>query len=627
MALVLKDRVLESSTSTGTGNFVLGGAETGYQGFIVVGDGATVPYTIQGKNSDGTLNGEWEVGEGTYYSSGNYISRDLVYESSNSNAKVSFSSGDKDIFLDLPSELISTVAITGSYNDLTDKPTIPAAQVNSDWTATSGVAEILHKPTLGTAAALDAGVANGVATLDAGGKVPTSQIPQMGDLNYQGTWNASTNTPTLTSSVGTKGYYYVVSVSGSTNLNGITDWVIGDWAVFNGTVWQKIDNTDAVTSVNGQTGTVVLTASDVGATPATSGTSILYGNGSGGTSNVTVGSGLNFTGGTLTATGLGGDVVGPSSATDNAIARFDATTGKLIQNSVGILSDVGGLSGIGTITDINYVDFNTSYSTTLGAGQLGWDGNNTLGIGMAGGNVVQRIGEDTYIYVKASSAITKGQLCMFTGAVGASSVVTAAPSTGVTNGQYIIGLAAESISVNNFGLIQVTGSLKGFDTSAFSLGDVLYYDSAVAGGMTATYPTSGPIVTVAAVTNSGPGGSGSVQVRVSVTQRITAGTGISVSQNGTGTSVTNSAPDQTVVLTAGTGISVTGTYPSFTLAVVNGVYTTGTYNDPSWITGLATSKLVGTVSNAQLANSSISINGTSISLGGSSTSVTAVWGA
>ena len=72
----------------------------------------------------------------------------------------------------------------------------------------------------------------GVATLDAGGKVPVSQIPQMGDLNYQGTWNATTNTPTLTSSTGTKGYYYVVSVAGTTNLNGITDWQIGDWAVY-----------------------------------------------------------------------------------------------------------------------------------------------------------------------------------------------------------------------------------------------------------------------------------------------------------------------------------------------------------------------------------------------------------
>jgi hypothetical protein len=63
--------------------------------------------------------------------------------------------------------------------------------------------------------------------------------------------------------VGTKGYYYVVNVAGSTNLNGITDWIVGDWAVYNGTVWQKVDNTDAVTSVNGYTGTVVLGYSDI----------------------------------------------------------------------------------------------------------------------------------------------------------------------------------------------------------------------------------------------------------------------------------------------------------------------------------------------------------------------------
>ena len=116
------------------------------------------------------------------------------------------------------------------------------------------------------------GVANGVATLDSGGQVPLSQLPPLGDLNYQGAWNANTNSPTLTSSVGTKGFYYVVSVAGTTNLNGITDWQVGDWAVFNGSVWQKIDNTDAVTSVNGYTGTVVLTAADVGAVPYTGAT-------------------------------------------------------------------------------------------------------------------------------------------------------------------------------------------------------------------------------------------------------------------------------------------------------------------------------------------------------------------
>ena len=132
----------------------------------------------------------------------------------------------------------------------------------------SGVTISDYIPTTQKAAAL------GVATLDSAGKVPISQIPDsvIGALSYQGTWNASTNTPTLTTSVGTKGYYYVVSVAGSTNLNGITDWQIGDWAVYNGSAWQKIDNTDAVTSVNGYTGTVVLTAADVSAVPYTGAT-------------------------------------------------------------------------------------------------------------------------------------------------------------------------------------------------------------------------------------------------------------------------------------------------------------------------------------------------------------------
>ena len=82
-------------------------------------------------------------------------------------------------------------------------------------------------------------------------------------LVFQGTWDAATNTPTLTSGVGTAGHFYVVSVAGSTNLDGITDWEVGDWPVFNGTAWEKVDNTDRVTSVNGQTGAVVLNLGDI----------------------------------------------------------------------------------------------------------------------------------------------------------------------------------------------------------------------------------------------------------------------------------------------------------------------------------------------------------------------------
>jgi hypothetical protein len=91
----------------------------------------------------------------------------------------------------------------------------------------------------------------------------------IGALVYKGTWNAATNTPTLASGVGNKGDYYVVSVAGTTNLDGITDWQVNDIALFNGTAWQKIDNTDSVLSVNGQTGVVVLGPTDVGATPNT----------------------------------------------------------------------------------------------------------------------------------------------------------------------------------------------------------------------------------------------------------------------------------------------------------------------------------------------------------------------
>lgn len=81
--------------------------------------------------------------------------------------------------------------------------------------------------------------------LQAVGKLQNQINSLVGGVIYQGTWDASINTPTLTSSVGTKGFYYVVNVAGSTNLNGNTDWQIGDWAIFNGTVWEKVDNTDA----------------------------------------------------------------------------------------------------------------------------------------------------------------------------------------------------------------------------------------------------------------------------------------------------------------------------------------------------------------------------------------------
>jgi hypothetical protein len=164
-------------------------------------------------------------------------------------------------------------------------------------------------------------------------KTVSSITNAIGALNYKGTWDASSNTPTLVSSVGTKGDYYVVSVAGNTNLNGTTLWGVGDMAIFNGAAWQKADggDTSIVTSltVTGLTGymyannsasvtasTTIPVANVTGAVANTvyvlAGTNLTGGGAL--TGNVTinsayngtvtsVGSGTGLTGGPITTTG------------------------------------------------------------------------------------------------------------------------------------------------------------------------------------------------------------------------------------------------------------------------------------------------------------------------------------
>ena len=108
------------------------------------------------------------------------------------------------------------------------------------------------------------GVNNGVATLDSGGKVPLSQLPNS-LMELQGVWNATTNTPTLADGVGNAGQVYEVTVIGTQNLgSGNITFALGDWVVYgvNG-IWYKSKNSNEVTSVNGQVGTVVLNTSHI----------------------------------------------------------------------------------------------------------------------------------------------------------------------------------------------------------------------------------------------------------------------------------------------------------------------------------------------------------------------------
>jgi hypothetical protein len=99
MALVLADRVKETTTTAGTGTVTLLGASTGYQSFSAIGNANTTYYTISAQS--GT---EWEVGIGTYTSSGTTLARTTVLASSNAGSLVNFSAGTKDVFVTQPAE-------------------------------------------------------------------------------------------------------------------------------------------------------------------------------------------------------------------------------------------------------------------------------------------------------------------------------------------------------------------------------------------------------------------------------------------------------------------------------------------------------------------------------------------
>jgi hypothetical protein len=124
-------------------------------------------------------------------------------------------------------------------------------------------------------------------------KTVSSITNAIGALNYKGTWNASTNSPALASGVGTKGDYYVVSVAGSTNLDGETLWGVGDWTVYNGTAWQKVEggNTINATTVSASTSVttpIIQATSSAGGTLKNNGGTAQLQWGSGGGSNLSL---------------------------------------------------------------------------------------------------------------------------------------------------------------------------------------------------------------------------------------------------------------------------------------------------------------------------------------------------
>jgi hypothetical protein len=349
MALVVKDRVRESSSSTGTGTFVLSGAVSGFQSFSVIGDGNTTYYAIV----DST-NGAWEVGIGTYTSSGTTLSRDTILESSNSGNAVDFAAGVKDVFCTYPAERSVDTELTQTLNNKTlASPTITGnATINaqgdlrfadadsSNYVAFQAPATITTN-VLWTLPAAD-GSANQVLKTDGSGNLGWV-TPNAGTVTSV---DVSGGTTGLTTSGGP------VTGSGTITLAGTLNVANGGTGATTLTGVVKGNGTSAFTAGNVNlasevTGTLPVANGGTGQTSYTDG-QLLIGNtatGSLSKSTLTAGSNVTITNGngtiTIASTNPGGDVVGPASATDNAIARFDGTTGKLIQNSAVTIADDG----------------------------------------------------------------------------------------------------------------------------------------------------------------------------------------------------------------------------------------------------------------------------------------------
>jgi hypothetical protein len=170
----------------------------------------------------------------------------------------------------------------------------------------------------------------------------------------------------------------------------------------------------------------------------------------------------------------------------------------------------------------DYIDFNANPKFSARPGRVHWGSTGTLEIEMGGGNITQQVGEEFFTYGKATAAITEGQLIMVTGAVGASGVVTFAPTTtGLLDPNAILGVATENIALNAFGRVTMMGVVHGINTTGSSVGevwadgDVLWYNTAFVGGMTKVKPVAPNMKTqVAIVINASSGGSGSLQVEV-----------------------------------------------------------------------------------------------------------------
>lgn len=533
MALVLADRVKDTTTTTGTGSVTLSGSPpAGFQSFgAAIGNGNTTYYTISGGS-------QWEVGIGTYNSTGPVLNRDTVLSSSNSGSLVDFSAGSKDVFVTYPAERSVNEDASGNINiNITGN----AATATTATNLAAGAAGSVPYQTAANTTAFVA-TASGVLV---GGTTPSfSTTPTLTGTNFTGIPNAA-----LTNSAVTVGTTAISLGATSLTLAGLTSVTLTQDPTLDLQVATKqYVDTVASSGIHFHQPVRVEAPLNLNAT---------YDNG-------TAGVGATLTNaGTQAALVIDGVTV---SVADRVLVyeQTDAT-----QNGIYVVTTVGSGSTNWVLTRSSDADTYVNASPEgLSEGSTVFVQQGTTGAG------------ETYT-CNTVGTITFGTTNITFAQISSAQIYSAGTGLTLTGTQFSlttpVATTLGGTGLTTFG--SANRAIYSSGTTTLTAGTLPHE----AGGTGFTSFTDGQLLI-------GKSSDGSLAKGT-----LTAGTGISVSNGSGAITVTNSAPDQTVTLTGGGTTSITGSYPNFNITsadqyvgTVTSVSGTGTVNGLT-LTGTVTS--------------------------------------
>jgi hypothetical protein len=423
-----------------------------------------------------------------------------------------------------------------------------------------------------------------------------------GAIIYQGTWNASTNTPTLTSGVGNKGYMYKVAVAGSTNIDGVTQWNVGDQLVFNGTVWDKIDGIpNEVLSVFGRVGAVTAQSGDYTTTLVTEGTNLYYTQSrfdsafsAKTTTNLTEGTNLYFTNTraqnaiTLTTTDSSG------AATYSGGTLNIPNYGSALSGYVPYTGATGNVNLGSYNLSLNSLQFASISAPSYSEGLVWYDSSQkSLAFYNDSSSSIVYIGEDVQMKVvnNTGATIPNGSAVYVIGtSSGQSYPNIALAQANSLSTSAVIGLTNGAIPNGAIGYVTSHGVITGVNTSMLTVGQVLYLSPYSAGQLMNTVPPTGYAVQVGTVTYANSS-NGSIYVKQTTPLAVSASTItgiISIANGGTGAStaagaLTNLGGIGLTSLSASSPLSYNNTTGAFSITQATNA-TNGYLSSTDWTT-------------------------------------------